>query len=47
MYPFFLVRVAQALHCVEPLETLFTMPIQSIAEAERAESLAKRRRAWL
>lgn len=41
----FLVRVAQALHCVDQLETLFAMPTQSIAEVERAENLAKRQRA--
>jgi transcriptional regulator with XRE-family HTH domain len=43
----FLVRVAQALQCVDQLETLFTIVTQSIAEAERSEALIKRRRARL
>lgn len=41
----FLVRAAQALHAVEPLEGLFAQPVQSIAQAEREQSLARRQRA--
>ena len=41
----FIVRVAQALQAVEQLESLFTQPIQSIAQAEREQSLALRQRA--
>jgi transcriptional regulator with XRE-family HTH domain len=43
----FLVRIAQALQCVDQLEALFTMGTQSIAEAEHTEALVKRRRARL
>jgi transcriptional regulator with XRE-family HTH domain len=41
----FIVRVAQALQAVEQLEGLFIQPIQSIAQAEREQSLALRQRA--
>jgi transcriptional regulator with XRE-family HTH domain len=41
----FIVRVAQALQAVEQLESLFLQPIQSIAQAEREQSLAYRQRA--
>jgi transcriptional regulator with XRE-family HTH domain len=41
----FIVRVAQALQAVEQLESLFIQPIQSIAQAEREQSLAHRQRA--
>jgi transcriptional regulator with XRE-family HTH domain len=41
----FVVRVVQALQAVEQLESLFEQPVQSIAQAEREQSLALRRRA--
>jgi transcriptional regulator with XRE-family HTH domain len=41
----FVVRVVQALQAVEQLESLFIQPIQSIAQAEREQSLALRQRA--
>ena len=41
----FIVRVAQALQAVEPLEDLFVQPVQSITQAQREPSLAQRRRA--
>jgi transcriptional regulator with XRE-family HTH domain len=41
----FVVRVAQALQAVEQLESLFVQPVQSIAQAEREQSLALRQRA--
>ncbi|MGA8513246.1 MAG: helix-turn-helix transcriptional regulator [Burkholderiaceae bacterium] len=41
----FVVRVVQALQAVEQLESLFEQPIRSIAQAEREQSLALRRRA--
>jgi transcriptional regulator with XRE-family HTH domain len=41
----FVVRVVQALQAVEQLENLFEQPIQSIAQAEREQSLALRQRA--
>jgi transcriptional regulator with XRE-family HTH domain len=41
----FIVRVVQALQAVEQLESLFLQPIQSIAQAEREQSLAHRQRA--
>lgn len=41
----FVVRVVQALQAVEQLEGLFAQPIQSIAQAEREQSLALRQRA--
>ena len=43
----FIVRVAQALQAVEPLEDLFVQPVQSIAQVQREQSLAQRRRARL
>jgi transcriptional regulator with XRE-family HTH domain len=41
----FIVRVAQALQAVDQLEGLFIQPIQSIAQAEREQSLTLRQRA--
>ncbi len=41
----FVVRVAQALQAVEQLEDLFATPVQSIAQAEREQSIALRQRA--
>jgi transcriptional regulator with XRE-family HTH domain len=41
----FIVRVAQALQALEQLESLFIQPIQSIAQAEREQSLTLRQRA--
>jgi transcriptional regulator with XRE-family HTH domain len=41
----FIVRVLQALQAVEQLEGLFEQPVQSIAQAEREQSLALRQRA--
>jgi transcriptional regulator with XRE-family HTH domain len=41
----FVVRVAQALQAVEQLGNLFEQPIQTIAQAEREQSLALRQRA--
>jgi transcriptional regulator with XRE-family HTH domain len=41
----FIVRVVQALQAVEQLEGLFLQPVQSIAQAEREQSLAHRQRA--
>jgi transcriptional regulator with XRE-family HTH domain len=41
----FIVRVVQALQAVEQLENLFEQPIQTIAQAEREQSLALRQRA--
>ena len=41
----FIVRVAQAVQAVEPLEDLFVQPVQSIAQGQRDRSLAQRRRA--
>ena len=43
----FVVRVAQALQAVEQLESLFVQSVQSIAQAEREQSLALRQRARL
>lgn len=41
----FVVRVAQALQAVEQLESLFKQSIQTIAQAEREQSLVLRQRA--
>jgi transcriptional regulator with XRE-family HTH domain len=41
----FVVRVVQALQAVEQLESLFEQPVQTIAQAEREQSLALRQRA--
>lgn len=41
----FVVRVVQALQAVEQLENLFEQSIQTIAQAEREQSLALRQRA--
>lgn len=41
----FVVRVAQALQVVDALDGLFAQPIQTIAQAEQAQSLAQRQRA--
>ncbi len=41
----FVVRVMQALQAVEQLDSLFEQPMQSIAQAEREQSLAVRQRA--
>ncbi len=43
----FVVRVAQALQAVQQLDGLFVLPVESIAQAEREQSLAKRQRARL
>ena len=43
----FLVRVMQALQVVNQLESLFEEPAQTIAQAERDQSLALRQRARL
>ena len=43
----FLVRIMQALQAVNQLEGLFVEPAQSIAQAERDQSLALRQRARL
>lgn len=40
-----LVRVAQALHLVSHLESLFILPVLSIADAERDVAATKRQRA--
>ena len=40
-----LVQVAQALHAVQGLESLFTVPARSIAEAEAAAQVSLRQRA--
>jgi transcriptional regulator with XRE-family HTH domain len=40
-----LVRVAQALHLVNQLESLFVLPVLSIADAERTAATFKRQRA--
>ena len=41
----FIVRIAQALQVVDQLNALFTPSVESIAQAEFEESLAKRQRA--
>ena len=43
----FVVRIAQALQAVDQLEGLFAPSIESIAQAEREQSLASRQRARL
>lgn len=39
------VRVAQALQVVEQFESLFMQPVESIAQAQREQSVARRQRA--
>ena len=41
----FVVRIAQALQVVDQLNALFSSPVESIAQVELEESLAKRQRA--
>jgi transcriptional regulator with XRE-family HTH domain len=41
----FVVRIAQALQCVDQLNDWFVQPVLSIADAERAQSLQQRQRA--